>query len=92
MFIALSAISISRHVQNAPSVTPSLKGHQMLVMSRKPQQSVTIKCSDGPIVIKIVSNSKSQTRLGIEAPEEVNILRTEVLDKDQAEAKALPQK
>lgn len=64
----------------------------MLVMSRKPQQSVTIKCSDGPIVIKIVSNSKSQTRLGIEAPEEVNILRTEVLDKDQAEAKALPQK
>ena len=89
MIIALNAIAISRHVQNAPSVTLSLKGHQMLVMSRKPQQSVTIKHPDGPIVVKVISTSKSQARIGIEAPPAVNILRTEVLDKDLAEARAL---
>jgi len=61
----------------------------MLVMSRKPQQSVTIKHPDGPIVVKIISNSKSQTRIGIEAPDKVVILRTEVLDRDLANAKAL---
>ena len=62
----------------------------MLVMSRKPQQSVTIKCPDGNIVVvKLISTSKSQCRWGIEAPEAVNILRTEVLDRDLANAKAL---
>ena len=61
----------------------------MLVMSRKPQQSVTIKHPDGPIVVKVISTSKSQARIGIEAPPAVNILRTEVLDKDLAEARAL---
>ena len=93
MIIALSAISISRHVQNAPSVTLSLKGHQMLVMSRKPQQSFTIKVppqvEPSTIVVKIISNSKSQTRVGVEASDEVVILRTEVLDKDLADAKVL---
>jgi carbon storage regulator CsrA len=61
----------------------------MLVMSRKPQQSITIKHPDGNIVVKVISTSKSQARVGIEAPSSVNILRTEVLDKDLANAKAL---
>ena len=89
MIFVFIAVRISRHVENAPSVTLSLKGHQMLVMSRKPQQSVTIKHPDGPIVVKVISTSKSQARIGIEAPPAVNILRTEVLDKDLAEARAL---
>ena len=65
----------------------------MLVMSRKPQQSVTIKvppqAEESTIVVKIISNSKSQTRVGVEAPDKVVILRTEVLDRDRANAKAL---
>ena len=61
----------------------------MLVMSRKPQQSITIKHPDGNIVVKVISTSKSQARVGIEAPSSVNILRTEVLDNDLANAKAL---
>ena len=65
----------------------------MLVMSRKPQQSFTIKVppqvEPSTIVVKIISNSKSQTRVGVEASDEVVILRTEVLDKDLADAKVL---
>ena len=61
----------------------------MLVMSRKPQQSITIKHPDGNIVVKVISTSKSQARVGIEAPSSVNILRTEVLATDLANAKAL---
>lgn len=92
MITVTSVICIFQRAANVPNVTRSLKGHQMLVMSRKPQQSITIKHPDGPIVVKIISTTKSQARMGVEAPASVNILRTEVLDKDLAEAKALPQK
>jgi carbon storage regulator len=47
----------------------------MLVLTRKEGQSVVI---DGQIKVVLLSISGSQIRLGIEAPRDVPILRTEL--------------
>jgi carbon storage regulator len=47
----------------------------MLVLTRKPGESVVI---DGNIVIRLLSAQDGRVRLGIEAPNEVVVLREEV--------------
>jgi carbon storage regulator len=47
----------------------------MLILSRRPGESVTI---GDDIMITVVSISGSQVRLGITAPREVRILREEI--------------
>ena len=49
----------------------------MLVLSRKFDESIMIGDS---VLIKIVSIQEGQVKIGIEAPKEVRILRTEVYD------------
>ncbi len=63
----------------------------MLVLSRKPLQSITI----GPdIKITIVKVERNQVRIGIEAPRDVTILRDELIPSGPAgsedEAQPLP--
>ncbi len=49
----------------------------MLVLSRKPMQSIMI----GPdIKITIVKVERNQVRIGIEAPRDVTILRDELIE------------
>lgn len=49
----------------------------MLVLSRKPMQSIMI----GPdIKITIVKMERNQVRIGIEAPRDLTILRDELMD------------
>ena len=49
----------------------------MLVLSRKPLQSIMI----GPdIKIRIVKVERNQVRIGIEAPRDVTILRDELIE------------
>lgn len=49
----------------------------MLVLSRKPLQSIMI----GPdIKITVVKVERNQVRIGIEAPRELTILRDELVD------------
>ena len=49
----------------------------MLVLSRKPLQSIMI----GPnIKVTVVKVERNQVRIGIEAPRDVTILRDELLD------------
>ncbi len=49
----------------------------MLVLSRKPLQSIMI----GPdIKITVVKVERNQVRIGIEAPRDVTILRDELID------------
>jgi len=51
----------------------------MLVLSRKPLQSIMI----GPdIRITIVKVERNQVRIGIEAPRDVTILRDELVESD----------
>ena len=57
----------------------------MLILSRRVGESVTI---GNDIVIKVVSLSGSQIRLGITAPREVRVLREEILIAIQEENRA----
>ena len=53
----------------------------MLVLSRKPLQSITIGTD---IRITIVKVERNQVRIGIEAPRNVTILRDELIPSGQA--------
>jgi carbon storage regulator CsrA len=52
----------------------------MLVLSRKPNESVTLDCNGVQITLAVVSIRKGAVRLGFAAPGSVQILRTELLD------------
>jgi carbon storage regulator len=52
----------------------------MLVLSRKPGESIVI---DDRIVVTVVQIGGGRIRLGIEAPREVHILRSEVYAADR---------
>lgn len=54
----------------------------MLVLSRKKNESIVI---DGNIVVTIIEVRGDKVRLGIEAPREVPIHRSEVFDAIQSE-------
>jgi carbon storage regulator len=58
----------------------------MLVLSRKPGESVII---DDRIVVTVVQIGGGRIRLGIEAPREVPILRSEVYEADRRKEQAL---
>ena len=49
----------------------------MLVLSRKKDESIAIS---EDIVVKVLSVKGNTVRLGIEAPEEVKIVRTEIFE------------
>ena len=57
----------------------------MLILSRRPGESVTI---GDDITVTIVAISGSQVRLGIAAPREVRILREEIYKAIQEENRA----
>jgi carbon storage regulator len=53
----------------------------MLIVSRKVNEEVVIG-REGNIVVKVISISRNVIRLGIEAPEDIPILRRELLDRE----------
>jgi carbon storage regulator len=54
----------------------------MLMLTRNINQSIIIQTSDGDIEIIITSINGNQVRLGIEAPESVDIWRSELIMED----------
>lgn len=53
----------------------------MLILTRKIEQSVTISHPDGPITVMLVGIARNdRASIGIDAPQSVEILRTELLD------------
>ena len=50
----------------------------MLVLTRRRDESIVI---DGRITVRVLKVSGCPVRLGIEAPREVSVVRTEVLDR-----------
>jgi carbon storage regulator len=50
----------------------------MLVLTRRRDESIVI---DGRITVRVLKVSGCQVRLGIEAPREVSVVRTEVLER-----------
>jgi len=57
----------------------------MLVVSRKNRQSVVI---DGQIVVKVLQIKGNSVRLGIEAPREMNVRRSELEERLAVEFEA----
>lgn len=55
----------------------------MLVLSRKVGERIVIS---GGIVLEVVAITGSAIRLGIEAPKNVSILRSELITRDQKQA------
>jgi len=53
----------------------------MLVLSRKPGQSITV---DGHAVITLVEIQPGKVRIGVEAPPTTKVLRTELLEREEA--------
>jgi carbon storage regulator len=69
-------------VNRGPRRHRDAKEVRMLVLSRKPLQSIVI----GPdIRITIVKVERNQVRIGIEAPRDVTILRDELIGTGEAE-------
>lgn len=54
----------------------------MLVLSRNENDSIEI---GGGIVVTILSVKGGKVRVGIDAPQDVNIVRTEIRDRDRRE-------
>ncbi len=51
----------------------------MLILTRRNKESVII---DGDIKVIVLGLDRGQVRLGFEAPEDVNIMREELLEED----------
>ena len=61
----------------------------MLILTRKPGESI---CIGDDIVINVVAVSGRQVKLGFGAPKSVNIVRTELIDRERQPANAPLQK
>ena len=54
----------------------------MLVLTRRPEEEVIIRHGDDEIVITVLDSSGRPVKLGIDAPEEYEILRSELLEEE----------
>lgn len=54
----------------------------MLVLSRKKDQTIVFQTSDGNIELTIVKIENNRVRVGINAPPNIPILRSELLQKE----------
>jgi carbon storage regulator CsrA len=57
-----------------PEIMPTLWEYPMLILTRKAGQRITI----GNVVVTITQTSKAFAKIGIEAPDDVRIMRDEV--------------
>lgn len=60
----------------------------MLILTRRVNEAIFIYDDDGnSIEIKVLEQSQNQTRIGINAPDDFNIVRTELIYRDAKEGK-----
>jgi len=58
----------------------------MLVLTRHPGESIIIELPTGErITVTVLSNTSNQVRIGTEAPDDIAIVREELLDSSPAE-------
>lgn len=53
----------------------------MLILTRRPKQTLTI---GSDIIVTVMEIRGGQVRIGVSAPEDVRVLRGEILDKPRA--------
>lgn len=56
----------------------------MLILARREGEAIILKTSDGSITIRLTEYNGKQTRVGIEAPKSVKVLREELLEVAEA--------
>lgn len=61
----------------------------MLVLSRKRDEKILLKVNDQEIELTIVRIDANKVRLGIQAPDNVTILRSELLECSETEKVAV---
>ena len=57
----------------------------MLVLTRTRGESIVIQTTDGPIEVVVTRVLDSRVKIGINAPDTVKILRTELIEKGKDE-------
>lgn len=57
----------------------------MLVLTRTRGESIVIQTNDGPIEVVVTRVLDSRVKIGINAPDTVKILRTELIEKGSDE-------
>lgn len=62
----------------------------MLVLSRRQEESIVIGDGDSQVTVKVVAIQGDKVRLGIEAPKNIPIHRSEVYERIIAEIAAKP--
>jgi carbon storage regulator CsrA len=55
----------------------------MLVIGRKAGEGIILKTRDGHIIVRVQKSQDGRTRLAIEAPRVVKILREELIDHEE---------
>ena len=60
----------------------------MLVITRKPGEAIVIDSSGVTIEITVIETAKGQTKLGVSAPKEVKIMRSELLAVESSNVEA----
>ena len=56
----------------------------MLILNRRPKESITIMVGDTEITVTVTKIlTRTQVKLGIDAPDDVKILRSELEDIDE---------
>jgi carbon storage regulator len=55
----------------------------MLVLSRREGEAIILETSDGTITVRLTEYNGSQTRVGVDAPASVRVLREELLEESQ---------
>jgi carbon storage regulator len=56
----------------------------MLVLTRNTQESIVIETSDGTIVVTVCGVKGNQVKIGFDAPDNVDIWRSELLEENAA--------
>ncbi len=56
----------------------------MLVLGRRPNQTIIIETASGTVTVKVTKLERQQVKLGIDAPQSVKVLRGELKDKSEA--------
>jgi carbon storage regulator CsrA len=57
---------------------PAPRRKPLLVLTRKPDQTIVVSCSEAEVRFKIIRCSRDKVAVGVEAPPNVKILRGEL--------------
>lgn len=62
----------------ACNATCIVRRQSLLVLTRKPDQSIVMSCDEVEVRVKIIRCARDKVSVGVEAPPEVKILRAEL--------------